>query len=346
MTQLHEIVDVFQLTWEQEHGNVSIRQHPQFEELHIANYTDKCAFDRHWNDVTRITRGLIWNSDTQEVLARPFPKFFNWDEKEAPRVLDDQVMWHWDDKYDGSLGILYIDPTGYPRIATRGSFASEQAILGTKVLHESGLAWRYAEYIDSGYTPLFEICGPDNRIVLRYEENFLQPLGFMHIETGMFVPPQGQYQTRTMHDVLTDLSRSNAEGWVVWLSSTKAAKIKQADYIELHRMVSNLSEKEVWRQLRAGNYDYYVKELPDELYALAEGWADGLRDQFMEVHTQAFIDLKSLPDDTRKEQALWIQRNVPANVRGLVFGLLDGKDISDSIWRILEPKGATSDLHN
>jgi RNA ligase len=346
MTQIYELIDLDELEAEIREGNVRVQTHPDFPELKIANYTDNCAFSRHWTDLTRMTRGLIWNAETGEVLARPFPKFFNWDEKEAPRILDEQVLWHWDNKYDGSLGILYIDPTGHPRIATRGSFASEQALLATSILHKSGRAWVWAEYIDSGYTPLFEICGPDNRIVLRYEENFLQPLGFMHIETGMFVPPQGQYQTRTMHDLLTDLSRSNAEGWVVWLSSTKAAKIKQADYIELHRMVSNLSEKEVWRQLRAGTYDKYVAELPDELYALAEGWADGLRDQFTVIHARAVGTAAGLHMPTRKEVALWIQENVEAPHQGLIFSLLDGKDISDSIWRLLEPKGATNDLHN
>jgi RNA ligase len=147
-----------------------------------------------------------------------------------------------------------------------------------------------------------------------------------------------------MASLLGDLSRSNAEGWVVWLSNTKPVKIKQADYIELHRMVSNLTEKEVWRQLRAGTYSTYVKELPDELFQLAEGWADTLRDQFAQFHGTATAMLSILRrevgfDANRKDKALWIQKWVIPEIRGLVFGLLDGKDISDSIWRMLEPKG-------
>lgn len=342
MTQITDLFDT--LAFEEQHsmGNITVREHPYFPELKIANYTDQVAFARDWNPVTRVCRGLIWNDSTGEVLARPFPKFFNFDEKEAPRILDEQVVWHWDNKFDGSLGILYVDPSGWPRLATRGSFTSEQAELGTELLHKSGRAWQFAEYIDSGYTPLFEICGPSNRIVLRYSEDFLAPLGYMHIATGQFVPPAGA-QRRTMASLLGDLSRSNAEGWVVWLSNTKPLKIKQADYIELHRMVSNLTEKEVWRQLRAGTYATYVQELPDELFQLAEGWADGLRDQFtremfqaQQCH-QAVVHHEGQED--RKAQALWIQKNVKPMYRGLVFSLLDGKDITDSIWRMLEPKG-------
>ena len=344
MTWLEEILNPVELDEEVEAGNVRRQQHPHFPELFIYNYTEQCAYNRHWTDVTRTTRGLIVNSDNGEVLARPFPKFFNWDEKEAPRILDDQVMWHWDNKYDGSLGILYYEPTGRPAIATRGSFASEQAILATRLLHESGRAWQFAEYIDSGYTPLFEICGPSNPIVLRYEEDFLQPLGYMHIATGMFVPPGGA-ESRTMRDLLGDLSRSDAEGWVVWLSSNSAVKIKQADYIALHRLVTGLSKKEVWRQLRAGTYAGYVAQLPDEIQKEAEVWADELREEFSKVHVEATVQAYTLENAhlaSRKEQAFWIRENVGVAERGLVFSLLDGKDITDSIWRMLEPSGVTA----
>lgn len=339
--KLGEIIDLDDLSAEVSAGYVTRRVHPDFPELEIFNYTDKCAFDRHWTPTTRITRGLIANSSTGEVLARPFHKIFNFDEKEAPRILDDQVVWHWDNKFDGSLGILYVDPLGFPRIATRGSFASEQAVLGTNILHDSGMAWEYAEWIDSGYTPLFEICGPDNRIVLRYDLNFLAPLGKIEIATGHFMPPT-KAEKRTMRSLLGDLSRSNAEGWVVWLSRDKAVKIKQADYVELHRMVSNLTPKEVWRQLRAGTYAEYVKQLPDELYQLAEEWANEIRDEYAEINVSAELDgwaLELLDLSGRKAQAEWIKSKVPTERRGLVFSLLDGKPIRDSIYRMIEPKG-------
>lgn len=348
MTNIRDIIDMNELDRQVLAKNVRVQTHPDFPTLMIANYTEQAAFSRDWNDVTRMCRGLIWDDATGEVLARGFEKFFNWDEKEAPRILDDQVLYHWADKADGSLGIMYIPDriTGIPRIATRGSFASEQAALGTDILlnrmPHDGLV-QYISMIDNGYTPLFEIVGPENRIVLRYPENVLVPLGYIHIGTGEFVAPAGA-QPRTMRDLLGDLSRSNAEGWVAWLSNRKVVKVKQADYIALHRMVSNLTEKEVWRQLSAGTYDKYVKELPDELFAEAGAWADGLRDQFSVVYHQAFqlgeaVQHQRPPLESRKDKALWINKNVKSQFRGLVFALLDGKDIGPAIWRQLEPDG-------
>lgn len=331
-------------------GYIRIQTHPDFPELAIANYTETAAFERVWNDVTRTCRGLIWNLDTHEVLARPFPKFFNFDEKEAPRILDDQIVYSYSNKYDGSLGIAYLRPDGLVGIATRGSFASDQAFLGTELLHSgSKLADETLAMIVAGYTPLFEICGPDNRIVLRYDENFLALLGYMHIETGMYVPPSTtEGMGRTMRSLLMDLSRSNAEGWVVWKTAYEAVKLKQADYVELHRVVTNLSQKEVWRQLRAGTYNSFRENLPDEWWEWAENVADHLRDKFAEIFTYAEVCQVGMgfafagQEPTRKEQAAYITSRVEPEFRGFVFGLLDGKDISDAIWRQLEPKGDQS----
>jgi RNA ligase len=65
---------------------------------------------------------------------------------------------------DGSLGILYkVD--GKPYLATRGSFVSDQAVAGTAMLHE-----RYGDYeFEDGFTYLFEIIYPENRIVIDYK---------------------------------------------------------------------------------------------------------------------------------------------------------------------------------
>ena len=346
-TYINDILPPGRIGEEFDKGNLTARQHPEFPSLFIYNYTDQVAFNRDWNETTRICRGLIVNIETEEVLARPFPKFFNWDEPEAPRIVDEQIPWYYDNKFDGSLGIVYR-VNGHLYMATRGSFASEQAALGTKMLGQknSKALDNLHKWIDWGYTPLFEICGPDNRIVLRYDENFLAPLGYIKVEDGTFIPPEDQELVRSpyrsMGTLLMDLSRSNAEGWVVWVSHDKPMKIKQADYIELHRMMSNLSKKEVWRQLRAGTYAEYVQHLPDELFKLAEQWAEDLRAEHIAINIRAHQNLAavlSLDTVSRKEQAMFINHSVDSAHRGLVFSLLDGKSITDSIYRMIEPKG-------
>ena len=76
---------------------------------------------------------LIVDTRDNEVLARPFDKFFNWGEggrtSDAPIVA---VM----EKMDGSL-IIGFHHDGRWRAATRGSFTSYQAKRGTQILRST-----------------------------------------------------------------------------------------------------------------------------------------------------------------------------------------------------------------
>jgi RNA ligase len=117
-------------------GYVSRRFHPEFPELAILNYTEKAAYEGVWNRVTLNTRGLIYDTISDEVLARPFKKFFNYGQTGAPDIDLDARPYFVSDKFDGSLGIAYRQPDGLWAIATRGSFESEQAKHATELVRE------------------------------------------------------------------------------------------------------------------------------------------------------------------------------------------------------------------
>lgn len=362
MTQLTEILSFTELDEMIQAGYVRKQQHPIYTEYSIFNYTEKAAFERVWNDVTRITRGLIVNTATAEVLARPFQKIHNWDEAEAPAILDwNAPVFSYSNKFDGSLGILYREPSGRPAIATRGSFASDQAIKATEMLHASGVAYVWDEWISEGYTPLFEIIYPENRIVLDYgQDEFLQPLGMIHIATGAYIPAgPSPVEYASFAHIMQNLSRDNAEGWVVWTSPYKAVKLKQADYVELHRIVTGLNRKSVWRALSKGEnvYKDMAAQLPDELYDWAEGVAKELREAYAEIvrevdgwYTstldQPGVYLNEIPEEVdafwevdRPVFAKYAKAAVPGNLLGLVFATLDGKDIQARVWQMIEPVG-------
>lgn len=162
---LRNYIDPQLLSEEIEAGYITCREHPRDSDLKIYNYSKKAQIEQRWNDATRKCRGLIvqrtpWGV---EILAKPWLKFFNCGEHPEGTFNLDMPVWAVD-KIDGSLGIAYPGPQGWA-IATRGSFTSEQAIEGTKMLRER---------IDEGFLPvggvtyLFEIVYPENRIVLDY----------------------------------------------------------------------------------------------------------------------------------------------------------------------------------
>jgi RNA ligase len=340
--KLEDILSVGQLVEEIDAGYVTERYHPEFGELAILNYTDKCQFDGRWNDVTKVARGLIYNRRTGEIVARGLPKFCNCGYAAHTGQLDpDMPILSAHDKVDGSLGIGYMRPDGRAAIATRGSFVSEQALHANEILareqvHEIELSARLDE------TPIWEIVYPENRIVLDYgDRDELVPLGVVFNASGRFIPAWhgADIIGGTLRGVLEREPRKNAEGYVIWLSPTQAVKLKQRDYMELHRIVSNLTVKEVWRQLRDGTFEEFAAALPDEFH----DWAKRERDEqvylFEWTAGKAVDWLSHMPTLTkRKDQAIWIQDYVPDRYRGLVFNLLDNKDLAPAIWRMIEPK--------
>lgn len=349
--RIDDLLDMDQLFEDIANGYVTQRSHPENSDLRILNYADKCQYEPYWTDVTRKTRGLIYDAYSLEILARPFEKFFNYGQEAGVQFdLDAPILGAFD-KLDGSLGVAYWDGKKFA-IATRGSFESDQAIHATEWLHKPEnieTLELIKEEHEQGFTALFEIIYPENRIVVDYgAKDALVYLGSSSMITEMveFYPGTDlvvDEAAQTLRQVLSIPDRTNAEGLVVWLDSSTAIKLKQADYVELHRIVSSLSQKEVWRQLSAGTYDEFVVKLPDEFYEWSDAVAKELKEQFKEIHNSVWILNQALLSNNfteRRDQAMWINEHVPSAYRGMAFLALDSRDYSDSVWKMIEPIGA------
>lgn len=358
MVYLNDILNIDRLQEHIDRKEVTVRHHPEFPNLAIYNYADIVQITGNWTHETRTARGLIVDLDTNEVLARPFAKFFNFGQEKVDYDLD-APLYHVGNKYDGSLGIVYRRPDGRLAVATRGSFESEQAVHATELL-DGGTdatapdALHY--YIEQGFTPLCEIIYPENRIVVDYgKDDYLADLGIVENATGDFTPPLEVWNRGlSLRTILAWDDRPNAEGWVAWINPQTAVKIKQRDYIELHRIVTGLNRKSVWRALSQGEdmFKELLEQLPDELYAWAEGVAKELREEYAAIMREADMWYICVTDATyaeydyqdfdRKFFAQHVAKIVPSEYRGFMFALLDRQygRVQDKIWRMIEPMGS------
>lgn len=335
-------------------GLVRAQVHPS-EPWRILNYTERAVYTRSWTDTTRACRGLVQHTATGAVVARPWPKFFNHGEPGA--ALDLAAAVETTDKADGSLGILLPDGS----IATRGSFASEQA------LHASGL---YRERYDGrwprdpDWTYLVEIVYPANRVVVDYgPTDDLVLLGAVRTATGEPAGPLDQpcvgwpgprtevFAWRTLADALAATPRPGAEGFVVrHLDGPHAGelvKLKSEEYVRLHKALFGLSERSVWEALSPppdpvqddAAIEALLGPLPDELHDWVRGVAARLRaEQAARVaaaaeHAAAVV--AGLPSGwVRRDYALAVAREPD---RALLFLLLDGRDPVPLVWQDLRP---------
>lgn len=327
-------------------GWVNRSVHPD-QPYEIWNYSKRAQFDRHWDQITRVSRGLITNIETGEIVARPFPKFFNAGEDDAPIPLHEPVVVT--EKVDGSLGIVYTLTNGELAVATRGSFASDQAQHATGVLRQ-----RYANFNPpSEWTFLFEILYPENRIVVDYGGlDDLVLLGAVDKSTGRSVPlaEAAEYWTgpvvsvhpfRSFGEVSRDGISENHEGFVVhFQESDLRLKVKSDWYFKMHRLFTQTSARTIWENLVEGlDVESVFEDLPSEFRDWAIGTARALRDSHRAITENVDATfaktLSDLGDDwTRKDFALAVSQNP---LRGYLFARLDGKDISPMIWRAIKP---------
>lgn len=339
--RLYDLLPEADLTHALNERLVGKREHPAYP-LAILNYTERCQYERGlWSPVTMACRGLVYRTDTLDVVARPFRKFFNYGQAEAPIVaLDARVVVA--DKLDGSLGILYPTPEGWA-VATRGAFTSDQAIHATAVFRE-----RYADsQVPDGVTLLFEIIYPTNRIVVDYgPQDDLVLLGGVEIATGKSLPLSDLVWSGPRAAVLAECSvadalaippRPNAEGLVLHLVDTdERVKVKQEDYVQLHRIVTGFNERVVWEHLSNGKpLGELLAPLPDEFHEWARRVADGLgasiQADVVEIESAFAATVATLPEGwTRKDFALKAKdHRMPWGL----FAKLDGKDYLPSVWK-------------
>jgi RNA ligase len=362
MVYLEDIMDYELLDQMVNEGYVTAREHNTLP-LIILNYTPAAQYAWKWNDVTLKARGLIFNKLTHEVIARPFEKFFNWDQGVGAETWQNPMppagpairM----EKMDGSLGILYWDESdpneSFPCVATRGSFHSEQAEWATKEVREY---FPGPEPRDDK-TYLFEIIYPENRIVVDYGEySGLVLLDVIDNETGKsdlqefddFEWPEKVSRTILFNGFDSGQAAEipdGDEGFVyLWPEKNFRTKMKSAEYIELHKLISHLSEKSVWEQLVAGKTIDQIKAgLPDEFY----GFVDKTYEQIMEnvgrIMQKVAIEFYNLrekfpeyarPQDVpRKDIA---QEIVKSDNKKYLFQMLDGKPIYPVALQDSKPK--------
>jgi RNA ligase len=336
-------------------GKLISQVHPTLP-LTIYNYSQETQYERDWDSITLACRGLVIDSVTGEVVARPFAKFFNWEEvpTEVPVKADYVYV---QEKMDGSLGILF-NYKGEWIMATRGSFTSEQAIKGLEIAKRMFNLNSFKKSV----TYLCEIIYPENRIVVNYGEEKLVFLGAstpekeihwtvaatVFIASGVkpeYIVKTEQYRSfgEDLYSALKKQNLENKEGYVLrfWPGDFRI-KIKFEDYVKLHRVLTQCSSYDIWENLK--DFDKLPNELleniPDEFYKWVEALEISIRLNFNTIkteHEMIVLEAKKKIND-KKEFAEYVRNLTVKGVNAsILFAIWDGKNPAEQIWKIVKP---------
>lgn len=191
--------------------------------------------------------------------------------------------------------------------------------------------------------------GGKNRIVVDYGDyEGLVLLGAFDTKTGIEESRENLekldgFELVQKYDAIEDYTKlkemigNNAEGFVIRFSNGDRMKIKGEEYLRLHKIMTEISTKSVWECLSQGDDIYeLLEDVPDEFFNKVEEYVDELTSQYMLLEAEynwIFNKLRTIED-----RAEFAQKTKSYKYPQLLFKMLDGKDYSETLWRIIKPE--------
>ena len=241
------------------------------------------AFPAGWTPALRLCRGIVFDRDGR-LVAKPFDKFFNYNEHEETKNLPDEPFTA-TVKHDGHLGIIFEHGNEW-HITTRGDFASRTSKLAAAMLRRYAKSGRWDDKLPCGTNLLVEIIHPQTKVHLNYRGERFVLIGAFERDTlrdldhpelvrlgktlGLTVTERWAGTTIPELVALTqDLTVKNREGYVVRFAGGLRVKFKFATYINL-MVKAKLSYSYLLNRILAGNLEKMTVNLPEEVRAKAQ----------------------------------------------------------------------------
>lgn len=308
-----------------------------------------------YSKIRRECRGLIFDTETGDIISRRFHKFFNAGERTEtlPENIDINAPHNVYEKLDGSM-VTPIRLSGGIRWATKMGITDVSMQAEIFVCDHPN----YTDFADRimslGYTPIFEWCSRKNRIVLDYPKDELVLLAIRHNKTGAYVEmasnsdvfefniPVVQSLKADIYDwpefvnsVLTN-PEGGSEGWVVCFYNGHRVKVKTQWYVNLHRVKSAINKERnlVTLILEEQLDDLKAFMLPEDLEKVDE-YVDTFWEN-IELESQALYNVLHNANKicvSRKDFAVYLQEQVEDDIlttkeRSIIFKFMDNNDLT------------------
>lgn len=295
----------------------------------------------------RECRGLKFCRDTGKILARPFHKFFNLNER-VETGIDQMDLDHPHsilEKLDGSM-IHAVQYGNQFRWCTKMGVTDVSRPV-EKFVDRNYNYLQLARDLDGlNATAIFEWCSPQQRIVIDYTHDQLILTAVRDTVSGQYwnyeklrslgdeynIPVVKQYLGSVSNmQWLVEHTRGlvDQEGYVVRWADGHMVKIKADQYVLLHRTKDQI-------RLEKNVVDILVNEGADDLKPLLDGrdreQFDQFESQFWKGLDQTCKDLEVLyrqgsHHQTRRDFAVEFVNRQPAHLRPLLYGMRDSKDV-------------------
>ena len=317
-------------------------------DLAIFNYDINADF---FDPIVKEARGIIININTLDVVCWPFTKFGNSHEPYADEIDWDSALGY--EKIDGSIIKYWFDhnkdmwrwSTNSCIDASDAKTMSGESFLDLIKKTDEYDIYYASQYLSKYFTYIFELVGPDNQVVVKYDKPKLFHIGTRNNTTGkelnayIGIDQPAVLKFDSLEDTLKYIKNMNKndypehEGFVVVDKNFHRIKVKTPEYLLYHHMVNNgiMTKEKVFEIVNSDdvNIEEFVKSLSDKNLKLFRYYLEQITEvrKNIEQNILYALDLKEL-GLTRKEMALIIKDNPYASY---MFKALDNGHVSENI---------------
>ena len=212
--------------------------------------------------VRRECRGLIFDTETRDLVSRPYHKFFNAGEKEETQIhkinlYEPHVVL---EKLDGSMIRPIPTKEGF-RLATKAGITDVAMNAEVFVADKPHYSRLIHKCLLMNVTPIFEWVSRKNRIVVDYPEDNLILTGMRYNDTGLYVGYKAMEQYATAWNIpvvkavdglaVQDINLfvkqvrewDDGEGVVLRFDTGRMVKVKADDYVLRHKSKDSISQE-------------------------------------------------------------------------------------------------------
>lgn len=134
---------------------------------------------------------------------------------------------------------------------------------------------------------------------------------------------------------------SDNEGYVVRYADGTRCKIKLSDYLRLHKIVTNCTERSIWEALVAGtDVEQYLGDVPDEFHDWVVLVVARLKEEHQRLILEAREDFRYILEEIKpQDKKAFALEAVKQPSPSALFLLWDGNDskLSDWAWKQIKP---------
>jgi RNA ligase len=315
-------------------------------------------------EIERECRGIKFSSRTGRILARPYHKFHNLNERPdyATANVDLSQPHIILDKLDGSMVHTCATPMGIYLMTRMG--VTEVAEKADKFLCANPVKFsRLFNYLSPDfYTFIFEYVAPTNKIVLDYAEEDLILTAIRHTVNGTYLfydelqelakasgvklveafPFEGF--DNNMERIAGNIAeQTNTEGYVIRFDTGAMLKIKCDEYVRKHRTKDLISSpKGICSLIVENNLDDVLPQLDEGVQKQAVEYQSKILGKIEHLAINLAFFVKAREEYSQKDFALDVQKLIARPLQSVAFLIRKGCDPQTELLNLLRKNCGTN----